>query len=125
MTRLLFKRFVIAVSRPGLLVSCEPDEVKGSVADIANPSLSRPVPGRQVIVLEDKAEYVKRSSPERVAAMRRMAFPAFAVCNPSLRAVGSEGALFFEGCLSIPGYQVGPRLAALAEGHPLSYPMWL
>ncbi len=42
---------------------------------------------------------------------------AFAVCNPSLRADSSEGALFFESCLNIPGYQVGPLLAALAEGH--------
>ena len=63
-------------------------------------------PRAQLIVLEDKAEYVARSSPERVATMQRVPFPALAICNPSLRAVGSEGARFFEGCLSIPGYQV-------------------
>ncbi|KAK9824990.1 hypothetical protein WJX81_005035 [Elliptochloris bilobata] len=69
---------------------------------LAAPQIGIPL---RVIVMEDKAEYVARSSPERVAALQRTPFPAFAVCNPSLRAVGSDGARFFKGCLSIPGYQ--------------------
>ena len=59
----------------------------------------------QVIVLEDRPEYIARASPQRAAAMQRAPFSVLAVCNPSLRAAGSEGARFFEGCLSIPGYQ--------------------
>ena len=47
--------------------------------------LWRVAPAPQVIVLEDRAEYIARSSPERAAAMRRAPFPAFAVCNPSLK----------------------------------------
>ncbi len=47
--------------------------------------LWRVAPAPQVIVLEDRAEYIARSSPERAAAMQRASFPAYAVCNPSLK----------------------------------------
>ena len=58
-------------------------------------------------MLEDREEYVGRLSEEERAAMQRAPFPVLALVNPRLSALGHEGARFFEGCLSVPGYQVG------------------
>lgn len=67
---------------------------------------------RQVIVLEDSEALMARLSPEDRAARGRTPFPLTTVINPTLNlrgtaavdASGAGRALFFEGCLSVPGY---------------------
>jgi len=38
--------------------------------------------------------------------MQREPFELLVICNPTLKPVGQSGARFYEGCLSVPGYQV-------------------
>lgn len=56
-------------------------------------------------VLEDREEYIARLPPGEAERMGRAPFPPLALVNPRLSPLGSEGARFFEGCLSVPGYQ--------------------
>jgi peptide deformylase len=60
--------------------------------------------GQQVIVLEDREELMKKLSPEERAARERAPFPLTVIVNPELRLLGDGKAVFFEGCLSVPGY---------------------
>ncbi len=61
------------------------------------------VPWR-VIVLEDRAELAGRLTEAERQERERVPFPVRVLVNPVLREVGSERALFFEGCLSVSGY---------------------
>ena len=62
-----------------------------------------------MIVLEDRAEYI--AGDAAAAEKQRLPFEPLVVVNPRLRPLSDAGARFFEGCLSVPGYQVGPRAA--------------
>ena len=66
------------------------------------------VPWR-VFVLEDREERMASLSAEERQERGRVAFGPRVFFNPTLRPIGDEKALFFEGCLSVPGY------AALVE----------
>ncbi len=55
----------------------------------------------QIAVLEDAAEV----SAEIAAARDRRPLPFTVLINPQCRQMGTERATFFEGCLSVPGYQ--------------------
>lgn len=60
--------------------------------------------------MEDRPEYISRLGEQEAARMQRQPFGVVALVNPRLTPLGAEGARFFEGCLSVPGYQVrGPR----------------
>ncbi|WP_407940113.1 peptide deformylase [Nakamurella leprariae] len=57
--------------------------------------------GLAVAVLEDSAPV-----PDEVAAARdRHPLPFRVIVNPTYEAVGNERAAWYEGCLSVPGYQ--------------------
>jgi hypothetical protein len=56
--------------------------------------------------MEDREEYIARLSEEDRQKMQRVPFGVVALINPTLTPIGGEGARFFEGCLSVPGYQV-------------------
>lgn len=57
--------------------------------------------GLQIAVLEDSA-----AVPDVVAVARERApLPFTVLINPRYRAVGDDVAAFYEGCLSVPGYQ--------------------
>ena len=60
----------------------------------------------QVLVMEDRDEYIARLSNEDRQKMQRAPFEVLALVNPRLSPLGADGARFFEGCLSVPGYQV-------------------
>ena len=60
----------------------------------------------QVIVLEDRPEYMRGLPPGKAEQMEREPFELRVICNPKLRAMDESGARFYEGCLSVPGYQV-------------------
>ena len=69
----------------------------------------------QVIVLEDRPEYIRGLPPGKAEQMEREPFELRVVCNPSLRATDESGARFYEGCLSVPGYQVTICVIGLAK----------
>ncbi|MET8028650.1 peptide deformylase [Streptomyces avermitilis] len=73
--------------------------------------------GLRIAVIEDPAPV-----PEEVRAVRgRVPQPFRVLVNPSYEALGTERAAFFEGCLSVPGWQAvvarpaRVRLTALDE----------
>ncbi|NWL09885.1 peptide deformylase [Paenarthrobacter nitroguajacolicus] len=65
---------------------------------LAAPQLGIPL---QLAVLEDKYEV----DPESAAVRHREQLEFFAVINPEYRPLGTETASFYEGCLSVSGYQ--------------------
>lgn len=54
-------------------------------------------------MLEDRQEYIAGdvAAPDK----QRLPFEPLAIVNPRLRPLSDSGARFFEGCLSVPGYQ--------------------
>lgn len=70
----------------------------------------------QVIVLEDSEKYLQMLDPEDLEKRQRRAFRPLALVNPRIRPVGRAGARFFEGCLSVPGYQVGRNDWGMLKG---------
>jgi peptide deformylase len=59
----------------------------------------------QLAVIEDAPAYVEQATPEELAERRRTATPLHVIINPVLRLDESERADFFEGCLSVDGWQ--------------------
>ena len=59
----------------------------------------------QLAVIEDRATYIKDVSAEELAKRQRSAIPFHVIINPKLTVVGNSSAVFFEGCLSVEGYQ--------------------
>ena len=59
----------------------------------------------QLAVIEDRAEYLSDLSPEQLARLQRSAIPFHVVINPKLSFLDNSTAQFFEGCLSLEGYQ--------------------
>ena len=63
----------------------------------------------QVIVLEDKEDYMKLQSEQMQEKLDRRPFGPIVVCNPILKPIGKKGFRYWEGCLSVAGYQVMPN----------------
>lgn len=59
---------------------------------------------KRVIVLEDAERLMAMLSPEQRAERGRAPFALRTIVNPTLEIVGDARAVFFEGCLSVPGY---------------------
>ena len=59
----------------------------------------------QLAVIEDRAEYLAHLSPEQLAHHQRAAIPFHVIINPKLTFLDDSSAQFFEGCLSVEGYQ--------------------
>ena len=59
----------------------------------------------QLAVIEDRAEYLRDLSAEQVARLQRSAIPFQVIINPKLTFLDKSSAEFFEGCLSVDGYQ--------------------
>jgi peptide deformylase len=59
----------------------------------------------QLAVIEDPEEYLAHLSPDQLAHTQRAAVPFHVIINPKLTFVNDESATFFEGCLSVEGYQ--------------------
>ncbi len=59
----------------------------------------------QLAVIEDRATYIKDVSAEELAKRERSAIPFHVIINPRLTVAGNSSAVFFEGCLSVEGYQ--------------------
>jgi len=59
----------------------------------------------QLAVIEDKPEYLAHHSAEELAELQRSAVPFHVIINPKLTLLDKGSARFFEGCLSVEGYQ--------------------
>jgi peptide deformylase len=59
----------------------------------------------QLAVIEDRATYISDLSVDALEERQRSAIPFHVIINPKLSVVGSSTAQFFEGCLSVEGYQ--------------------
>jgi len=59
----------------------------------------------QLAVIEDRADYLARLSEEELAETQRAAIPFHVIINPKLTFLDKTSAKFFEGCLSVAGYQ--------------------
>jgi peptide deformylase len=68
---------------------------------LAAPQVGLPL---QLAVIEDRPEYSKDISPDRLAERERRAVPFQVLINPSIVEQSEEHADFFEGCLSLSGF---------------------
>jgi peptide deformylase len=59
----------------------------------------------QLAVIEDRAEYISNLSADQLAERQRSAIPFHVIINPKLFILDNSSAQFFEGCLSVEGYQ--------------------
>lgn len=59
----------------------------------------------QLAVIEDRAEYLADAPAEQLARLQRSAVPFHVIINPKLTFLDNSTAQFFEGCLSVEGYQ--------------------
>ncbi|HJP95235.1 MAG TPA: peptide deformylase [Pyrinomonadaceae bacterium] len=59
----------------------------------------------QLAVIEDRAEYIATLSPNELAERKRSAIPFHVIINPTLSFPDNASAEFFEGCLSVEGFQ--------------------
>jgi len=59
----------------------------------------------QLAVIEDRPEYIADHSTEELALYQRAIIPFHVIINPKLSFVGNSSAQFFEGCLSVEGFQ--------------------
>jgi len=69
---------------------------------LAAPQVGRSI---QLAVIEDQPEYLSHHSAEELKQLQRSAVPFHVIINPKLTVIGKESAQFFEGCLSVEGYQ--------------------
>lgn len=59
----------------------------------------------QLAVIEDRADYLARLSADELEETQRAEIPFHVIINPKLTLLGKSSATFFEGCLSVAGYQ--------------------
>jgi peptide deformylase len=66
--------------------------------------LAAPQVGRslQIAVIEDRAEYHLRLTPEQLQERERVPVPLHVIINPILHFEGKDQSEFFEGCVSVP-----------------------
>ena len=59
----------------------------------------------QLAVIEDRQEYVEDASPDELKERNRSLVPFHVIINPKISTLDDSPAVFFEGCLSVEGYQ--------------------
>jgi peptide deformylase len=69
---------------------------------LAAPQIGKSI---QLAVIEDRADYLARLSPDELEETQRAAIPFHVIVNPKLTFLDKTSARFFEGCLSVAGYQ--------------------
>jgi peptide deformylase len=80
--------------------------MRETMRDAPGVGLAAPQVGQslQIAVIEDRPEYQKGMSEEELARRGRSAVPFHVVINPKIKLLPGTEALFFEGCLSLPGF---------------------
>ena len=69
---------------------------------LAAPQIGKSI---QLAVIEDPAGTISDLSPDELTQRQRVPIPFHVIINPKLTVVGKSSATFFEGCLSVQGYQ--------------------
>ena len=69
---------------------------------LAAPQIGKSI---QLAVIEDPAGTVSDLSADKLAERQRVPIPFHVIINPKLTVMGNSSATFFEGCLSVEGYQ--------------------
>ena len=69
---------------------------------LAAPQIGKSI---QLAVIEDRADYLTRLSPDELEETQRSAIPFHVIINPKLKLLDKTSVKFFEGCLSVAGYQ--------------------
>jgi len=59
----------------------------------------------QLAVIEDREGYIGNLSDDQLAERQRAAIPFHVIINPTLSFLDDSSAQFFEGCLSVSGFQ--------------------
>jgi len=59
----------------------------------------------QLAVIEDRVRYIADLSADELAERQRIAIPFHVIINPKLSFLDDSSAEFFEGCLSVEGFQ--------------------
>lgn len=83
------------------------DLMRNTMREAPGVGLAAPQIGKslQLAVIEDRAEYLTRLSADELAETQRAAIPFQVIINPKLTILDKSSAQFFEGCLSVTGYQ--------------------
>ena len=69
---------------------------------LAAPQIGVPI---QLAVIEDPEEYLDQLSADQLARLQRSPGPFHVIINPTLTFLDDSSVEFFEGCLSVEGYQ--------------------
>ena len=86
--------------------------IRETMRDAPGVGLAAPQIGEllQLAVIEDKAEYQKALSISELNERGRSEVPFHVIVNPVLELLDEPEVIFFEGCLSLPGYMAAvPR----------------
>ena len=80
--------------------------MRETMRDVPGVGLAAPQVGEslRLAAIEDREEYVAGVPAERLAERERSPVPFHVLVNPRLAPVGEASRLFFEGCLSLPGF---------------------
>lgn len=89
------------------------DFMRDTMREAPGVGLAAPQIGQsiQLAVIEDRPTYIKDLSAEELAERQRSAIPFHVIINPKLTVMDNSSAVFFEGCLSVEGYQAIVRRA--------------
>jgi len=101
-SRPLTKEEILSPSIQELLLLMRDTMREAPGVGLAAPQIGQSI---QLAVIEDRARYIKDISEEELAERQRSAIPFHVIINPKLTVVGNSSAVFFEGCLSVEGYQ--------------------
>ena len=83
------------------------DLMRNTMREAPGVGLAAPQIGQsiQLAVIEDRATLISDLSADELEERQRAAIPFHVIINPKLSVVGNSTAQFFEGCLSVEGYQ--------------------
>ena len=101
-SRLLTKEEILSPSIQELIPLMRDTMREAPGVGLAAPQIGQSI---QLAVIEDRATYIENLSDEELAARQRSAIPFHVIINPKLTVLGNSSAVFFEGCLSVEGYQ--------------------
>jgi peptide deformylase len=82
------------------------DYMRETVRDAPGVGLAAPQVGEpiQLAVIEDRIEYHKTLTEEELQKRDRREIPFHVIINPVIELLGEPTEIFFEGCLSLPGF---------------------
>lgn len=89
------------------------EDMRETMRDAPGVGLAAPQVGLalQLVVIEDRPEYIERGDPDEMRARERTAVPFQVLINPRLTVVEATPVELFEGCLSVANFMMMvPRL---------------